>query len=86
MAINDGGAAFPISRESEERFNGGMSLRDYFAAHAPVDAKMALAVWGKDANLAGPPADDAARAAFMAVWALLRYEYADAMVAEFGGK
>lgn len=31
---DDGGAAFPISRENEAWFNVGMSLRDYFAAQA----------------------------------------------------
>lgn len=82
MPKDDGGAAFPISREQEGWYREGMTLRDYLAAHAPVGATMALAVWGKDSQLAGPPADDKARAAFMAVWALLRYEYADAMLAE----
>ncbi len=29
---NDGGSAFPLSREQEGWFEKGMSLRDYFAA------------------------------------------------------
>jgi hypothetical protein len=62
-----------------DELGGPISLRDYFAAQAPIDAKMVLAVWG-DESLAGPPSDDRARASFMAVWALLRYEYADAML------
>lgn len=31
---DDGGAAFPISRENEAWFNTGMSLRDWFAGQA----------------------------------------------------
>lgn len=30
----DGGRAFPLSREQEGWFEGGMTLRDYFAAQA----------------------------------------------------
>lgn len=57
---------------------GGMTLRDYFAAKAPVDFGMAVAVWGDD-QLALH--DDRTRAAFLAVWAMLRYEWADATLA-----
>lgn len=33
MSINEGGSAFPLSREQEQEgwFEKGMSLRDYFA-------------------------------------------------------
>jgi hypothetical protein len=45
--INDGGSAFPIVFQADARFNDGsgdpaeltspgMTLRDYFAAHAPI--------------------------------------------------
>ena len=58
----DGGPAFP--NESDFGVSDkscGMSLRDYFAAHAPIPAK-AGATWGEHAQL--------------------RWEYADAMLAE----
>lgn len=60
---------------------GGMTLRDYFAAKAPVAFGMAVAVWGDD-QLALH--DDRTRAAFLAVWAMLHYEWADAMLAARG--
>lgn len=84
--IYDGGPAFPVDYlESEKkdkgfryRRGGGITLRDYFAAHAPVDFQMALQVFGaQDINLT----DDETRAAFFAIWAMLRTEYADAMIA-----
>lgn len=34
MSTNDGGLAFPISREAEGWYEPGMTLRDYFAAQA----------------------------------------------------
>jgi len=34
MTNNDGGKAFPVPNDCEKHFNGGMSLRDYFAAAA----------------------------------------------------
>lgn len=81
MADKDGGPAFPLDAYKGLGPWHGMTLRDYYAAHAPVDVKMALVAWG-DPKLAGPPSDDEGRAAFMAVWALLRYDYADAMLEE----
>lgn len=59
----------------------GASKRDYFAASAPVGFGVVLRVWGDpDVNLH----DDTTRRAFMSVWAMLRGEYADAMLAEGG--
>lgn len=77
-AISNGGSAFPSGVEIEDQFQEGMTLRDYFAAHAPVSFEMACQCWGDHS----PQTDDRARASFAAVWALLRYEYADAMLAE----
>lgn len=57
----------------------GMTLRDYFAAHAPVELGTVLKVYG-DEN-----ADlflDNVRASYMAILAMVRYEYADAMLTE----
>jgi hypothetical protein len=78
-ARNDGGQAFPSEFfETEhgdrvEAFAGsaGMTLRDYFAAHAP---------WAR-ANFLGEPEDGAVErvAAHMAKKA---YAFADAMLAE----
>lgn len=62
----------------EAAFEGGLRRLDYFAAHAPVSYEMALAVYGSSEA----PTSDTERAAFFAVWALLRREYASAMVAE----
>lgn len=78
--INDGGPAFPSTRKvgSVELADGGMTLRDYFAAKAPVDFGMVAALWGDDQISLH---DDRTRAAFIAVWAMLRYEWADAMLA-----
>jgi hypothetical protein len=61
----------------------GMSLRDYLAARAPIDFTFAMRVFGwSDDNGPSHLTHDADRASFMSVWALLRYEYADAMMAE----
>lgn len=54
-------------------------LRDKLAMAAPITFEVALRVWGdSDVNLS----DDTTRAMFFAVWALARYEYADAMLEE----
>ncbi|RVH56266.1 hypothetical protein CN213_16090 [Sinorhizobium meliloti] len=79
----DGGPAFPLARTSQYD-QDGMSLRAYLAAHAPVTFEMACRVFGdkpESINLH----DDTTRGAFLAVWALLRREYADAVLAELEG-
>lgn len=53
----------------------GLSLRDYFAAHAPIDWHNARAAFDRQ-----PYNDD--RAEFYALWVRLRYEWADAMLAQ----
>jgi len=88
MAIEDGGPAFPSEQHEtqdgswNQTFESGMSLRDYFAAHSPVDYLAAMAVHGGRPNLN----NDHERAAFFAVWALMRREYADAMLSECSKK
>lgn len=73
----DGGPAYPVAFTTTPL--QGMSLRDYFAAIAPIDFALAAEIWGDpDVNLN----DDKTRAVFFSVWALLRYEYADEMLAE----
>lgn len=70
--INDGGPAFPRGTYGDQE---GMRLRDWFAGQAPVDFDMAR----QAASLPSRIAPDQR----MAVWesmAILRYEYADAMI------
>lgn len=77
---NDGGPAFPVPNDANVNCQEGMTLRDYFAAHAPVtlqDARYACSYHGY-----GEGWSDAERAASVAVLALMRFEYADAMIAE----
>jgi len=52
-------------------------VREYLAAHAPVDYEMARHAYGS-----AMPSGDEGRAAFFAIWSMLRYEYADAMLSE----
>ena len=84
--MNDGGPAFPFSGEAVDadtyKFitQGGMSLRDYFSAHAPISFNDAKHVCGfahdSDIN------NDTNRGTIMAVLALMRVEYADAILKE----
>ena len=82
-----GGAAFPqpcTAKGSAANLPFGiaddcMTVRDYLAAHAPVELGTMLEVYG-DEN-----ADlflDNVRASYMAILAMARYEYADAMLTE----
>lgn len=82
-----GGAAFPqpcTAKGSAANSPFGiaddcMTVRDYLAAHAPVELGTVLKVYG-DEN-----ADlflDNVRASYMAILAMVRYEYADAMLTE----
>ena len=68
--INDGGPAFPLSTAKVDR--QGMSLRDYFAAHAPTPP---LEFWQGVAVTAGK--DLPMLADGLARWS---WEYADAML------
>lgn len=59
--------------------NKRIALRDQFAATAPITLDQVLAVSGDpDADMQG----DHTRVAVYALWAIMRYEYADAMMAE----
>lgn len=72
MGRETGGPAFPISPHSGEPCDDGMSLRDYFAAHAPIGWKDVL-------DITGAPQDMPIGEIF-AEWAELRLAYADAML------
>lgn len=64
----------------DERFGQeGMSLRDYFASKSPITFDQVKKVYGdENPNLM----DDLTRKVFYGIWALMNYEYADAMVEE----
>lgn len=78
--IDQGGQAFPthpILYSSADAYHAqGMSLRDYFASTAPVTLADAERVTGGRLRLN----NDGDRAAVMAILALMRFEYADAML------
>lgn len=83
--INDGGPAFPVPEWSDAHGNiapqeYGMTLRAYFAAHAPVTLQDARYVCGYGGYAEGW--SDGERATTAAVLALMRVEYADALLAE----
>lgn len=54
-------------------------LRDAFAMNAPIDFEVACGAFGVAAH-EYPLAPDTNRIPFLAVWAMIRYEYADAML------
>ena len=61
----------------DKRTLAEIALRDYFAARAPITYDEVVRIYG-----CAMPNDDVGRASFMTVWALLRYEYADAMLVQ----
>jgi hypothetical protein len=64
---------------TDSNFPDTPTLRDEFALHAPIDFNAALRLWGDaDADLV----NDANRVTFMMLWAMHRYDYADAMLAQ----
>jgi len=67
-----GGPASPLSPHSGEPCDDGMSLRDYYAAHAPIGCKDLL-------DMMGTP-DDLTLEQIFDEWAVLRLAYADAML------
>lgn len=59
--------------------NQGMTLRDYLAAHAPITISDAKEVFGDpDAKMV----EEAVCAGVLMIYAMLRYQYADAMIKE----
>ena len=74
----DGGAApaFPVTAGNNV-FATGANLRDWFAAQAPITFEFVMLAYGGEPHIT----QDADRAAFFAVWTMLQYEYADAMLA-----
>lgn len=75
---NTGGPAFPSHGSMGEVAHEGMTLRDYFAAHAPItltDAVEFLDTYGGE--VVGPWRPEKV----LQTLAELRVEYADAMIA-----
>lgn len=79
--MNDGGSAFPAiiplihnpeqGKDYPDFTEEGMSLRDWFAGHAPIDSSMANA-WASSEE----------RIVIYRICATYAYEWADAMLAE----
>jgi hypothetical protein len=71
--MSDGGSAFPFKHEwpnNHVEFSYGLSLRDYFAAHAMHDGMRVLFAAGY-ANLNEYQLGQAAKAAYLAADAML---------------
>ena len=77
--IDDGGPAFPEDGVSTP----GMSLRDYFAIHAPPPKDSDIEFQGKLDHQANPHGDSykPKRRNLQEIIADLRYAFADAMIA-----
>lgn len=71
---DDGGKAFPLSREAEGWFEPGMTLRDYFAGQALAGLVATIPVSRKDDIFQGVQAGG--------IEAKIAYTIADAMLAE----
>lgn len=75
----------PVMAEPVTVVAHGMSMRDYFAAHAPIRLNDARDYWfekngrhyGNDGSIVKPTMDD-----IMTTLALMRGLYADSMIAE----
>lgn len=78
--------AFPINEKEDDgshyNTHTGMNMLEFFAAHAPISFAEAVNAYGGRPNLG----DDGERAAFFAIWAFLRIEFAKAMVEAFEGE
>lgn len=71
--------AFPMGNPEQGGYDG-MTLRDYFAGQAPVTLLDAAIACGWHGLEAAEMHRDEYRATLWAVMALMRYEYADAML------
>lgn len=70
-----GGPAFP--QDNDATGSAGMTLRDYFAAHAPFTMQDASRVWAEHGEGTKPTGRE-----LMSALAGMRIAYADAMIAE----
>ena len=81
MSTDTGGPAFPFVMDKED-FDTGMTLRDYFAAKAPLDSlKFASEeAAAKFAGMSVPTTDEELVVVGFACSARAAYIYADAML------
>lgn len=77
--IDKGGPAFPIETTATP-YAPGMTMRDWFAGQAPVTILDAAHACGFT-DLEEAMRTDAQRVTVFAVMAMMRWEYADAMIA-----
>lgn len=80
---SDGGSAFPTGAHIGDMgvTEGGISVRDYFAAHAPITVEDALLLTGLSAHSIGM-LRRTERARVLEGLAVMRGDYADAMLRE----
>lgn len=82
-----------VAYNSDWQFENGMSLRDYHAAHCPISMSEAYGIWSgqrpsndpgnigyRDSLMSMGLRSGSERAGFFEWWALMRFEYADAMI------
>lgn len=91
-AINDGGPAFPMPSGAEPRvnetthYNEGMTLRDYFAAHAPALPHDLAELAREEADVDNPDKTHGEKSdVLLSIRAYWNYMYADAMIAARNG-
>lgn len=82
-ADKSGGPAFAMGIPSEthrDHVQEGMTLRDYFAAHAPITMKEVWGIWSTSRPFEETIGKADERRAFLHFFATIRGEYADAMI------
>jgi hypothetical protein len=82
MSASNGGTAFPVGGLLVQE-SYSMTLRDYFAAKAPITVADAMVACGCSALSIGM-LDTAQRLEVFGILAIMRGEYADAMLVERG--
>lgn len=82
--IEDGSPAFACAAENGQQ--PGMSLREYYAAHAPISLRDAVEAFGEDPDHLSSLQDDSIRVGVFEMLAALRLEYADAMILAENGE
>lgn len=80
--LRDGHPEVNAMLTAQETPKDTSALRDFFAMHAPVTWDDVYLQMGWSNRARSSPLDDSERRALWAVMALLRYEYADAMLIE----
>jgi len=84
--IDDGGPAFPVGDQSLHPLLLGMTLRDYFATHAPHPTDQDIAM-EMNYDRVRNPHNDSYKPNIrdkLEIIAALRYRYADAMLKQRG--